>query len=157
MLKLTRSLTSEVSELILKVRFYVLMLAKLTSFHPKDVSPSSWGVWRHAILAPPMRYILKHGTPWNEPKPPETTGNQPHFVKPPEATHYLLKFSWNQPKIFPESYYGHTCTRYPLLGITQKWSYWTGDHLIKHLCKTTKNQIWLFLGFLVFIFTVNVL
>ena len=31
------------------------------------------------------------------------------------------------------------------LGTTQKWSSWTGCHLIKHLYKTTTNLIWLFL------------
>ena len=28
------------------------------------------------------------------------------------------------------------------IGTTQKWSSWTGGHLIKHLYKTTTNQIW---------------
>ena len=28
------------------------------------------------------------------------------------------------------------------LGTSQKWSFWTGGRLIKHLYKTTTNQIW---------------
>ena len=36
--------------------------------------------------------------------------------------------------------------RQPLLAPLQKWLSWTGGGLIKHLFKTTTNQIWLFLA-----------
>ena len=32
------------------------------------------------------------------------------------------------------------------LGTTQKWLFWTGGCLIKHLYKMTANQIWLLLA-----------
>ena len=32
------------------------------------------------------------------------------------------------------------------LGTTPKWSSWTGGGLMKHLYKTTTNQIWSFLA-----------
>ena len=42
--------------------------------------------------------------------------------------------------------YSQTCRRRPLLGPLKKWSSWTGGRLIKHLYKTTTNQIWSFLA-----------
>ena len=37
-----------------------------------------------------------------------------------------------------QSYLYQTTT----FGTTQNWSFWTGGRLIKHLYKTTINQIW---------------